>query len=277
MKKYFTGLAISMLIAMPVHAFSVTDAFHAAQNVVSSMKEKAATKTTTATAGDCASNMPSGQPVNALGFKNTTLLCYSEFNVEYDPNTHTPRWSSEVLTPERVSVKLKREAQFQPDSNVQSPNTNEYTNTGWDRGHFAPAANMGTKQAMRESFLTTNIAPQHPGNNREIWESLESKVRAVTEEGRQLEVVTGVAFTKKVLITNKKGEQGRIWVPQYFFKVIYEAKTGQYAAYLVPNEPYDKGDYPRFLTTLDKVNQASGYKFFPKAKMKKGPIDINAW
>lgn len=276
MKRYMTGLALMVAMASTAHAFSITDAFHAAKNAVASVKEKATSKTH-ASQGDCASNMPSGQPVNTLGFKDTTLRCYSEFNVEYDPNTNTPRWSSEVLTPERVSVKLKREDQFQADDTVQSPSTSEYTNTGWDRGHFAAAANMGTKQAMRESFLTTNIAPQHPGNNREIWESLESKVRDVTEQGRTLEVVTGVAFTKKRLIENKKGQEGRIWIPQYFFKVIYEAKTGQYAAYLVPNEPFAKGEYPRFLTSLDKINKASGYKFFPRAKMKSQPTDIDQW
>lgn len=46
---------------------------------------------------------------------------------------------------------------------------NDYTNSGYDRGHMAPAGDAVASQAgMDETFLLTNIAPQiGPGFNRQ--------------------------------------------------------------------------------------------------------------
>jgi endonuclease G len=47
--------------------------------------------------------------------------------------------------------------------------TKDYTGSGYDRGHMSPAADaLRSQQAMDETFLMTNIAPQiGPGFNRQ--------------------------------------------------------------------------------------------------------------
>ena len=45
----------------------------------------------------------------------------------------------------------------------------DYSNSGWDKGHMAPVADMKwSEQSMYESFYLTNICPQnHTLNERD--------------------------------------------------------------------------------------------------------------
>ena len=61
----------------------------------------------------------------------------------------------------------------------------DYKASGYDRGHLAPAADMGwSTQAMQESFYYSNMSPQLPAFNRGIWKQLEELVRdwAIAED-----------------------------------------------------------------------------------------------
>lgn len=53
---------------------------------------------------------------------------------------------------------------FRPDSRLEPPfrsNLSDYSGSGYDRGHLAPAGDHKTTQAnLTETFLLTNMAPQ---------------------------------------------------------------------------------------------------------------------
>jgi endonuclease G len=69
----------------------------------------------------------------------------------------------------------------------------DYTNSGFDRGHLAPAGDMKwSETAMDESFLMSNISPQKPAFNRGIWKKLEEKIRSWAIENDSIIVVTGL-------------------------------------------------------------------------------------
>ena len=54
----------------------------------------------------------------------------------------------------------------------------DYTRSGYDKGHMAPAADMKwSPEAMKESFYFSNMCPQHPQLNRRGWKNLEEKIR----------------------------------------------------------------------------------------------------
>ena len=68
---------------------------------------------------------------------------------------------------------------------MRSPQTStgDYTKSGYDRGHMAPAADMKwNKQAMEESFYMSNICPQNPNLNRGDWNDLEEKSRQMAKK-----------------------------------------------------------------------------------------------
>ena len=85
-----------------------------------------------------------------------------------------------VLTKEEIQGDEERSNHFRPDPMVKGDPvvTKDYSNSGYDRGHMAPAADMKwSEQAMRESFYMTNICPQHHSNNAGDWKDLEELVR----------------------------------------------------------------------------------------------------
>ena len=88
-------------------------------------------------------------------------------------------WRGNLLKNE-TKGKEGRTNKFLPDPDVRGAKayTGDYTKSGYDRGHMAPAADMKwSKQAMEESFYMSNICPQNPNLNRGDWNDLEEKSR----------------------------------------------------------------------------------------------------
>ena len=86
---------------------------------------------------------------------------------------------------------MPRHDAFMPDPEVpytKSATTNDYKNSGWNRGHMAPAGDMKwSEQAMKESFYLSNICPQNKNLNSGIWKDLEEQVRGLTtQKGKNL-------------------------------------------------------------------------------------------
>ena len=103
-------------------------------------------------------------------------------------------------------------------------------------GHQAPAANAKfDQQAMNETFLLSNMAPQVGiGFNRHAWSYLEKAIRGwVLCGGRdRLYVITGPIYSQnadKVLGANK------IAIPDAFYKIVYDPESE--TANIVPAHP----------------------------------------
>ena len=89
----------------------------------------------------------------------------------------------------------KRPSRFSEDPKVRGePSHNDYTGSGYDRGHLASNHVIGSffgPQAQLESFMTTHIIPQTPSLNRGgVWHELE-----------RLEMGLGRAFGTVWIIT----------------------------------------------------------------------------
>jgi DNA/RNA endonuclease G (NUC1) len=50
-------------------------------------------------------------------------------------------------------------------------------------------------------------------------------------------------------------------IPTRLYKIIVEKTSGQVMAYLMPNTALPVADLPRYQTTVDKVEQATGLQF----------------
>lgn len=95
--------------------------------------------------------------------------------------------------------------------------TRDYTHSGYDRGHMAPAADMKWNEtAMEESFLLSNICPQIPELNRGRWKELEEQIREWVQRDSALLITCGP------IVSTPRKTIGRheIVVPTRFFKVV---------------------------------------------------------
>lgn len=257
--------------------------------------------------GDCRLNMPLGSPdFKKFNFntEDTMLLCHKGYASFYNSKNKTPVLVSHILNHSdfKNGNYVERESQFTPDPFIIPEllnliaNTNDYTNTHYDRGHLKPAADASyDKDLMKETFYMTNVAPQAPNLNRIIWAKLEKSIRNLVKRGmlcvpvndkdeynnlpknqkcpgtneypmqmkynfEQLYISTGVLYYKaeqnEPQLGAKDGSLGSfrsgVRIPNYFYKIIFEPRTGFSAAYLIPNISQVGNDsYHKYLIPLE--------------------------
>jgi len=136
----------------------------------------------------------------------------------------------------------------------------DYTHSGFDRGHMAPAADMKwDKQAMVESFYMSNICPQVHALNAGLWNTLENRVRTWARRDSAIVVVCGPIVPREYMTIG----ENRVAVPEYFYKAIVSpySTSPQGVAFIMPNEDIDEPLY-KYAVTIDSVETVTGIDFF---------------
>lgn len=208
----------------------------------------------------CEENFPLGATwVDDSLSQQSILFCYQRYAVQYSVDNKTPIWVAQVLRKEdfKNPRQIQRTDDFREDDHIKgeafSSKPQEYVRSGFDKGHLAPAADFSyDKDAMSESFIMTNIVPQAPAHNRGVWSDLEKATRQLLryKEVNELYVTTGVLYYQQ----NQFPKIGQgIKVPNYLYKVIVEPKTGQSAAFLIPNT--NEATYKPYQQYLIKIKQ----------------------
>jgi len=145
----------------------------------------------------------------------------------------------------------------------------DYEGSGYDRGHLAPAEDMGwSKKTMSESFYYSNMSPQVPAFNRGVWKRLEELLRYWATEYDSIYIVTGPVLTDGLPAIGPD----RVSVPAYFYKVVLVYNSGgvKTIGFLLPNEASD-ATLRRFIVPVDTVEARTGLDFFPRL-----PDDVEA-
>ncbi|KAI8883231.1 hypothetical protein K501DRAFT_249961 [Backusella circina FSU 941] len=210
------------------------------------------------------------------------LLERTAYTLSFDRRNRIPYWVGEHLTKDGLVAGpnvTRDKSTFKDDPAVPAMfrvYTKDYTNSGYDRGHQAPAGDAErTQDAMDETFLLTNIAPQvGAGFNRNYWAYLEAFCRDLTQNFTDVYVYTGPLFlpqstnSGKIQMTYELIGNGTIPVPTHFYKVILTLKsTTDYAlaSFILPNQVIDnKADLTSFSVDLTNIETASGLQFFEK-------------
>ena len=190
------------------------------------------------------------------------ILCKNGYAVGYSFYYKAPIWVSYRLTEASVTPDNGRGGDpFAEDEMlpVEARSTLwDYKYSGWDRGHMAPRAAMDSTPALRdESFLMSNMTPQHPRLNQAGWRDLEAYVRDLAIEYDEIYVVTGALF-KGINRTIGKG----VHIPSHVYKAIYIPSEQQVLAFVVPNEPFNIADLDEMQETINFVENRSGLQLF---------------
>ncbi len=186
---------------------------------------------------------------------------YTGFTVDFNASKHLPACVSYVLTEDMLLGDEIRTDVFAVDPQVKGcPQPDAYQGTGLHRGHLAPAADMRwSGQAMRESFLMTNICPQHRSLNEGGWGRLEEKCREWVHRHHVLVIACGPVIESGLDTIPSSG----VVVPRRFFKVLLapEEKPMMALAFIYPNTPAN-ATLSHYVTTVDKVENLTGIDFF---------------
>jgi len=188
------------------------------------------------------------------------VLANEGYVVGYSEALGNPLWAAyrardvETLDapkrPEEFRVDTRTSARVEPD---------DYTRSGYDRGHLAPNFAIATRygrSAQEETFLMSNITPQKHALNAGPWKTLEQKI-ATSYAARfgEVWVMAGPVFGEKPARL-----QRRVAVPEAFFMVVVDESDGRVRAqaFLFPQETPDGDELGKYVVTIDEIETRTG-------------------
>ena len=228
---------------------------------------------------DAALQMQLGNPSGATADTNNHdhyLIQRPIEALDYSDNLGQPNWASWDLTAADIGNSGRTDA-WAPDTDLppgfyQVP-INAYSGSGYDRGHLCPSADRTdstTNNAL--TFLMSNIMPQAPLQNQNIWANFENYCRQTLLPGNnELLIICGPGGFG----TNKLSSNNRIAIPAYTWKVVVVVPSGtgaatnritpttQVLALKIPNTDevaYDP--WQSYVTNAAAVEAATGLTFF---------------
>ncbi|KAG8964978.1 nuclease [Tulasnella sp. 419] len=228
------------------------------------------------------------------------FLVRKAYAASYDRRLRHPSWTAEHLTlaalgksptapPPDEEKGDRGRSVFKEDESIPLPFRSrlaDYFRSGYDRGHMVPAADAKISQeAMDETFLLTNIAPQvGAGFNRHYWAYLEDWCRRQTANFSDVYVFTVPLYLPKQdrdgkwRITHEVigSPVPNVSVPTHFAKVVLGARPSSpstpniqelsLGAFVLPNaEIPDEKPLTDFVVPVESVERAAGLTLFSDA------------
>lgn len=197
-----------------------------------------------------------------------------------------PLWVSYWLNDAGAS-RIGERPDFQRDWRTLWPvSADSYRGSGYDRGHLAPnyaIASVYGREAQRQTFLMSNMSPQRPRLNRQLWQRLEEVVMDdfVPRFGT-LQVITGPIYPQDFL-DGAFRRVGFTQVPEAFYKIlVVPSETPRVLAFIMPQEVSGNEPLDRFLVSVDEIEARTGLDFFPQLaapveRQLEGRVDTDGW
>ncbi|GAB3737043.1 DNA/RNA non-specific endonuclease [Spirosoma lituiforme] len=225
-------------------------------------------------------NLALGNPSGAsVSYPNNYLMVKPEYVLSYNRGRGLANWVSWHLS-SAWKGDSRRTNDFRPDATLPAgwyaAKPSDYTNTGFDRGHLCPSDDRdATPEENAATFLLTNIVPQAPRHNREIWKNLEEYERQLLTNGNEVYVIAG---TWGAGGTGQNGyattlASGRLTVPATLWKIIVVLPTGSddaaristdtriIAVNIPNNQSAAEKPWRAYVTSVDDLESLTSYNF----------------
>ena len=231
-------------------------------------------------------NMALGNPSGATANINNAdnyLMSKPQYVLSYNRSRGIANWVSWHLNRDWKG-NAARQDDFRADPALPSGwyavSPNDYTNTGFDRGHICPSDDRdGNVEDNSATFLMTNMLPQAPQNNRQTWRLLEEYGRTLVTQGNELYIIAGGygrGGSGSRGGTTETFAGGRVTVPNRVWKVMLVLPNGgddlnrinsstRVIAVDMPNteEVADRKWYDYRVSVRD-IEAKTGFDFFSK-------------
>ena len=139
---------------------------------------------------------------------------------------------------------------------------NDYTGSGFDRGHLAPNYVIDLcygVEAQAKTFLMSNIIPQDPDLNQGVWKDLEQLVaKRYAPQCEELWVVCGPISDNDVQKLKCDVE-----IPDALYKIIVDEDGGsiRVLAFVMDQDVQRKEPLTKFLTSVDEIERSTRLDF----------------
>lgn len=198
------------------------------------------------------------------------------FILGYSDLRGNPLWVEYALSPTPDTPSLKRPERFETDwrslnrvnhESYRQPRNERSRTGGYDRGHMAPnyaISHLYGKEGQADSFLMTNVTPQKPKLNQQLWQRLEeTEIKQFAKLFGKVWVITGPVFSGTI---ERLSSDWMVEIPDAFYKIyITEAAPGKppiALGFLMPQTVTGKEPLTQFVTSIDTIETQTGLDFF---------------
>lgn len=156
-------------------------------------------------------------------------LCFSSFAILHSGETKTPVFVAQRLNRQMLarSQTIQRTDRFYAEARLpasERAQLSDYRGSGYSRGHMAPAGDMHSPEAMAQSFSLANMVPQNQRHNAGAWRRIEQDTRKyVMRATGDVYIFTGPVYESQPETVGV----GQVAVPDYLYKVVYDADSGR--------------------------------------------------
>jgi DNA/RNA endonuclease G (NUC1) len=232
-------------------------------------------------------HLPWGVPVNPKTATNEHLLVHREFVINYDDDLLVPTWTAHRLRKGDLKKRARLEC-FRQDERLENRAAafcTDYDEPIYDRGHMVPNGDMTrSESAMINTYMFSNMTPQHCAFNRGIWQILEVLVRHWATSRGEIYVITGSVFDRNgdeardaddaALRMKSRNKKERVAVPSHLYKIlVHQNENGavETLSVMLQNLPKkipvkDSRQYLEdHITSIAHIEKTTGLSFFEKA------------
>lgn len=225
------------------------------------------------------------------------LICHSAFCLVYDDNHKMAKWTAHIISREIVNGVVSRTNDFRVDSLIKNGTAEEedyfltkkdesgntiYDGFGYDRGHLAPSADFRwSEKALSESYYYSNMTPQLPEFNREIWAKIEDFLRQYIYNNPTKDIYIVTAPVIKDDLKKQERSKNKISIPEYHYKIAVDLEDKKGIAFLVPQKNLGN-PIEYYVVTIDTIENITNINFYPKLseqdeKLIESESDIGKW
>lgn len=207
-----------------------------------------------------------GVPQSSQDWSNLThTLRNNGFMIGYSEKLANPLWVTYRVT--QTKKHYGKRPSFQADwRSLAHIRHEDYTGSGYDRGHMAPNYVIASRygySAQKDTFLMTNITPQKPSFNQKIWQRLEEvSADFFSKQFGTFWVVTGPIFDSNP----KTLKNAPVAIPKAFYKIFIRPQKEENPiialAFIMPQDAKPKDSLLNYVTTIDEVEKQTGIDFF---------------
>ena len=217
-----------------------------------------------------------GNPSNATSStsdKDNFLLAKAQYILSYSDTKGGPNWVAWHLQQSDLGAADRKKSSFHPDADLPAGfkrvTPSDYTNSGFDRGHMCNSADRSNTQAANQvTFAMTNMLPQTPDLNRQVWVKLENYCRTLAGQGSEMYIYAGGRGEEKTI-----GKANKVTVPTHTWKIVVVLPQGRndlqridentrVIAVDMPNIQGIGADrWQKYITTVRDIEGKTNYNF----------------
>lgn len=200
------------------------------------------------------------------------IIIRKQYALSYNYKRNVANWVAWQLNKDWFGDAPRYKGNFITDKdlpkNFQKITHQDYTNSGYDRGHMVRSEERTrTPEDNKSTFLLSNILPQTPDLNQGVWLDFEYFCEELCKNhNKELYIYAGGIFHSERKIKNK------ISIPDSCFKIVImlnqgekfsdiNGKTKVYSVVMPNIMGIRKDKWAKYKTTIKRIEESTGYDF----------------